>query len=151
MTHIEKMKQGLEVLEEAVHYTSAPVWSPSMTKECNEAIASLRQAIAEAEKQEPVAFAAHGVVNWIADKQFMHEAELYTHPPQRTELIQNLQCFHCQETIEILNDKVMRLLAQRTWVGLDHHDKKKFSSWLDHKSDDEVFTAIEALLKEMNT
>ena len=34
--------------------------------------------------QEPVAFASHGVVNWIADKQFMHEAELYTHPPQRT-------------------------------------------------------------------
>jgi len=47
MTHIEKMKQWLEVLEEAVHYTSAPVWSPSMTKECNEAITSLRQAIAE--------------------------------------------------------------------------------------------------------
>jgi hypothetical protein len=40
---------------------------------------------------------------------------------------------------------------QRTWVGLDHHDKKKFSSWLDHKSDDEVFTAIEAKLKELNT
>lgn len=40
---------------------------------------------------------------------------------------------------------------QRTWVGLDYHDKKKFSSWLDHKSDDEVFTAIEAKLKELNT
>jgi hypothetical protein len=39
----------------------------------------------------------------------------------------------------------------RTWVGLDHHDKKKFSSWLDHKSDDEVFKAIEAKLKELNT
>jgi hypothetical protein len=43
MTHIEAMKQGLEALEEAVHYTSAPVWSPSMTKECNEAITSLRR------------------------------------------------------------------------------------------------------------
>ena len=32
---------------------------------------------------EPVAFASHGVVNWIADKQFQHEADLYT-PPQRT-------------------------------------------------------------------
>lgn len=41
--------------------------------------------------------------------------------------------------------------AQRTWVGLDHHDKKKFSSWLDHKTDDEVFSAIEAKLKELNT
>ena len=33
---------------------------------------------------EPVAYADNGVVNWIADKQFMHEAELYTTPPQRT-------------------------------------------------------------------
>ena len=33
---------------------------------------------------EPVACADNGVVNWIADKQFMHEAELYTAPPQRT-------------------------------------------------------------------
>ena len=34
-------------------------------------------------KQEPVAFASHGVVNWIADKQFQHEALLYS-APQRT-------------------------------------------------------------------
>ncbi len=33
---------------------------------------------------EPVAYADNGVVNWIADKQFMHEAELYTAPQQRT-------------------------------------------------------------------
>ena len=33
---------------------------------------------------EPVAYADNGVVNWIADKQFMHEAELYTAPPLRT-------------------------------------------------------------------
>ena len=59
MTHIDAMKQGLEALEEAVHYTSAPVWSPSMTKECNEAIASLRQAIAEAEGQEKALQALH--------------------------------------------------------------------------------------------
>ena len=32
---------------------------------------------------EPVAFASHGVVNWIADKQFQHEALLYS-APQRT-------------------------------------------------------------------
>jgi len=35
-------------------------------------------------KDEPVAVASHGVVNWIADKQFQHEADLYTTPPQRT-------------------------------------------------------------------
>jgi len=150
MTHIEAMKQGLEALEEAVHYTSAPVWSPSMTKECNEAITSLRQAISEAEKQEPVAFAAHGVVNWIADKQFMHEAELYTHPPQRTEPIQNLQCFHCQETIEILNDKVMRLLAQRTWVGLTDVEVHSLAFDARHGGIIDFSKAIEAKLKQKN-
>jgi hypothetical protein len=40
---------------------------------------------------------------------------------------------------------------QRTWVGLDHQDKKKFSSWLDSKTDDEVFTAIDNLLEKLNT
>ena len=30
-----------------------------------------------------MAFASHGVVNWIADKQFQHEALLYS-APQRT-------------------------------------------------------------------
>ena len=37
---------------------------------------ALREALAQP-KQEPVAFASHGVVNWIADKQFQHEANLY--------------------------------------------------------------------------
>ena len=40
---------------------------------------------------------------------------------------------------------------QRIWVGLTNEDKHLFSSWLDHKTDDEVFTAIEAKLKEKNT
>jgi hypothetical protein len=35
------------------------------------------------------------------------------YPPQRTEPIQSLQCFHCQVTIETLNDKVMHLMAER--------------------------------------
>ena len=39
----------------------------------------------EAMKQEPVAFASHGVVNWIADRQFQHEADLYTHPQPKAE------------------------------------------------------------------
>ena len=44
--------------------------------------AHIREALAQPE-QEPVAFASHGVVNWIADKQFQHEAHLYS-APQRT-------------------------------------------------------------------
>ena len=37
-------------------------------------------------EQEPVAWADHGVVNWIADKQFKHASLLYTTPPQRKPL-----------------------------------------------------------------
>ena len=44
--------------------------------------AHIKEALAQQE-QEPVAFASHGVVNWIADKQFQHEALLYS-APQRT-------------------------------------------------------------------
>ena len=79
---IEKMKEWLEAMEK-----SLPRLAPYGEQDwldSKAAITSLRQAIAEAE-QEPVAFAAHGVVNWIADKQFMHEAELYTHPPAQSE------------------------------------------------------------------
>jgi hypothetical protein len=36
------------------------------------------------------------------------------------------------------------------WVGLTDEEKSLFSSWLDHKTDDEVFTAIEAKLREKN-
>ena len=72
-------------------------------------------------------------------------------PPQRTEPIQSLQCFHCQVTIETLNDKVMQLMAQRTWVGLTDEEICMFSMWLDSKPDATVFTAIEARLKELNT
>jgi hypothetical protein len=39
----------------------------------------------------------------------------------------------------------------REWVGLTQEDKSLFSSWLDHKTDAEVFEAIEAKLKEKNT
>jgi hypothetical protein len=47
-----------------------------------------------------VAFASHGVINWIADKQFQHEADLYTTPPQRTEPLigcVNHDCAKCKE------------------------------------------------------
>ena len=40
---------------------------------------------------------------------------------------------------------------QRPWVGLTDDEKIFFSTWLDYKEDHEVFTAIEAKLKEKNT
>ena len=47
-----------------------------------ETITAIKEALAQPE-QEPVAWADHGVVNWIADKQFKHAALLYE-APQRT-------------------------------------------------------------------
>ena len=42
----------------------------------------LEVALAQPE-QEPVAWADHGVVNWIADKQFKHAALLYESPQRK--------------------------------------------------------------------
>lgn len=40
---------------------------------------------------------------------------------------------------------------KKPWIGLTDEDKSLFSSWLDHKTDDEVFSAIEERLKDLNT
>ena len=42
---MQAARQALEALEEATNYTSCPSWSPSMTDECNAAIAALREAM----------------------------------------------------------------------------------------------------------
>ena len=41
----EVLKLALKALEEAVNYTSCPSWSPSMTEECNAAIAAIQEAL----------------------------------------------------------------------------------------------------------
>ena len=72
-------------------------------------------------EQEPVAWADHGVVNWIADKQFNHASLLYTHPPQRT------------------------------WVGLtDEEQQQAYEQW-QNEGWGVFYRAIEAKLKELNT
>jgi hypothetical protein len=62
------------------------------------------------------------------------------------EPIQSLQCFHCQVTIETLNDKVMQLMAQRTWVGLTDEEKGFCAA----PTYVETVARIEAKLKEKN-
>jgi hypothetical protein len=66
-------------------YYSSCFDTDPINKQTEEAITALKEALAQPE-QEPVAFASHGVINWIADKQFQHEADLYTTPPQRKPL-----------------------------------------------------------------
>ena len=74
-------------------------------------------------EQEPVAWADHGVVNWIADKQFKHASLLYTTPPQRT------------------------------WVGLTDEEHNEIAIESGCMSADWVFygAAVERKLKEKNT
>jgi predicted Zn-ribbon and HTH transcriptional regulator len=103
---IEKMKQWLEAFDDR---SSLLKWQAARE--------ALRQAIAELESQEPVAKLKTSNVLLrchrcgFSDKLTMQIE--YIHPPQRIEPIQSLQCFHCQVTIETLNDKVMHLLAER--------------------------------------
>jgi hypothetical protein len=48
------------------------------------------------------------------------------------------------------NRKPMTTPHKREWVGLSDEERRYFASWLDFKTDDEVFNAIEAKLKEKN-
>ena len=58
------------------------------------------------------------------------------------EPIQSLQCFHCQVTIETLNDKVMHLLAQRKPLTDEQRQElmsKAWNKWLSRKDDGRLF------------
>ena len=89
MSHIEAMKQGLEVLEECRRDPRLKYEHPTIEK----AITSLRQTIAEAEKkeQEPVAW-RHDMGEENGGWEYFEQAScpecqpLYTSPPQRQPL-----------------------------------------------------------------
>jgi hypothetical protein len=80
MTKDEALKLALEALHGFIPYL--PLNDETQCGRYDEALTAIKEALAQPE-QEPVAFASHGVVNWIADKQFQHEALLYS-APQRT-------------------------------------------------------------------
>ena len=119
-------------------------WVGTQSTEFLERFANLvaakeREALAQPE-QEPVAFASHGVINWIADKQFQHEADLYTTPPQRTQP-NDIDLFWRAAT------------TPEKWVGLTNNELQPiadeyrilFGSWVE-----DFARAIEAKLKEKN-
>ena len=58
---------------------------------------------------------------------------------------------HLREEVKNCHRIIKDLQKKREFVGLTDDEKSLFSSWLDHKTDDEVFSAIEAKLKEKNT
>ena len=76
-------------------------------------------------EQEPVAWADHGVINWIADKQFKHAALLYESPQRTWVGLTDEEIADCAEKME----------------ASDPTD----SFWR------EFFRGIEAKLKEKNT
>jgi len=88
---IEVLKQALDALETevSIDWTNNDEFNASAEK-MHDAIASLHQAIAELESQEPVAWADMGTrdvdndagLSWTTGH--FHTTPLYIHPPQRT-------------------------------------------------------------------
>lgn len=158
---IKNMKQWLEALKDVQDFKP--------NDKTAQAITSLRKAIQEEAlrnvqrigqeiEQEPVA--VYGYCPECGGKGVMRErrpngndkcANGHTYPSCKATHPPQLERNFCPRCGKRTNDIHTCTPPQQTWVGLDHHDKKKFSSWLDHKSDDEVFTAIEAKLKELNS
>ena len=75
MTKDEALKLALEVLKRIDEVTPTAMAKLVMPE--------IEQALNQPE-QEPVGWAEHGVINWLADKQFNHTSFLYDTPAQRT-------------------------------------------------------------------
>jgi hypothetical protein len=118
---IEVLKQALEALE----LCDGAETADGVVIYTNQEITSLRQAIAELESQEPVAYlcenaVGHKYFRWKKPTSIYKPIALYTHPPQRT------------------------------WVGLTRMDLIKCGV-LPFGMSHELCQAIEAKLKEKNT
>jgi hypothetical protein len=122
MTDREAMKQALEALEEACGDRCNAEYNPCHART---AITSLRQAIEQAEKQEPVAWNS-GV------------------PPLYPEIKDG-------ETISVEYVEATPP-AQRQWVGLTPTDMEELSSewWTPNENEMALINWIEAKLKEKN-
>jgi hypothetical protein len=89
---IEVMKQALEALETPKPLDDYPPILNAYAKTINNAIASLRQAIADLESQKPLCTASMFDDWFLAKSGLDPKTPLYTHPPQRKE--QNF-CSRC--------------------------------------------------------
>lgn len=136
---IEVLKQALEALKEyvdvVVSVNDPNDWRTVADggKPAREAITSLRQAIAEAEKQEPVAYlcenaVGHKYFRWKKPSSTYKPIALYTTPPQRP------------------------------WVGLTDEDKKQMFKEANYHWEmtageyaERIGQLTEAKLKERNT
>ena len=127
---IEAMKQALKFCEE-IGDLRGPypfVNETSIVSDSRKVLKALRQAIAEAEKQEPVAWIVDGEIKVrldMAGKLYYSETNVYTSPPKRE------------------------------WVGLTVDEIDKFMPYCHSNQDLSEFRTfafeIEAKLKEKNT
>ena len=158
---IEVLKQALEALETevSIDWTNKDEFNASAEK-MHDAIASLQQAIAKLESQEPLCTAAMFDDWFLAKSGLDPKTPLYTHPPQRTVL--QLKEIDRPESASVLsynrgwNDCLFASgivkQSQRTWVGLtDEEVKHEWVVWRANVPRYVGFAkGIEAKLKERN-
>jgi hypothetical protein len=162
MTHLNTMKQALEALEKLK-------CNSKYSQDCDacEATLILTQAIAEAEKQEPVGYTdEHGNAYQYGytGPKFAPNIQLYTHQqpkreqgepvafeewlskqhgdPEEIGFLQALRIAYISGQDSITTPQ------QRTWVGLDEEDD---IDWEEGGSLRDLVKAVEAKLKEKNT
>jgi cytochrome c556 len=129
---IEVLKQALDALETevSIDWTNNDEFNASAEK-MHDAIASLRQAIAELESQEPVAWVWVNNKGWLNYGETPHDmfksSPLYTHPPQRSESSGK----------------------PAVWVGLTEQDFSAINQSCLTKL--QAATSAESILKEKNT
>ena len=136
---IEAMKQAVSLLVSYQDFTG----DFRIANECGVTIAALRQAIEQAEKQEPVAWMTNSEQDVTAEFLFshvqtpMHKIPLYEAPPKRP--------------VKSYTGGVPQYATdapKREWVGLTDEEITEYSSWLSGRN---VVRAIEQRLKEKNT
>ncbi len=141
---VSAMKQALEALE---NNCTNPVADPEQAKKEDEAITALRHAIAEAEKQEPVA--------WVCE--CSEEAWCHLNSDERSVII-----FEKSDLIDYEHDgysitPLYTAPPKREWVGLTDEDLEAVFPAIAtyHESNKTLYRsvahAIEAKLKEKNT
>jgi len=165
-TSKEAMTLALEALENVISYGSL-TGDDFVFDQVDEATTSLRQAIADAEKQEPEPVGS--VVKWI-DGSLIHGwfgepppegTLLYTQPQLETKnepvawgmekdgVILDVICPAEHEREEGEYTIPLYTTPQRTWIGLTDEDKQKLVA--EHHDWESLYLAVQAKLKDKNT